>query len=95
MRDKEDEAMKMTYLLLKIDHPIDFFVNLFMIALLPAIGEELFFRGALQRSFTKMFSNPHVAIWVTAFIFSAIHMQFFGFFPRLFLGAAFGYIYLG
>lgn len=94
MRDKEDEAMKMTFLLLKIDKPIDFFVNILMIALLPAIGEELFFRGAVQRSFNRMFNNPHVAIWITAFIFSAIHVQFFGFFPRLFLGAAFGYIYL-
>jgi len=94
MRDKENEAMKMTILLLKIDHIGDFFINIFIIALLPAIGEELFFRGALQRSFSRMFSNPHVAIWVTAFIFSAIHLQFFGFFPRMFLGAAFGYIYL-
>jgi membrane protease YdiL (CAAX protease family) len=94
MRDKEDEAMKMTFLLLRINQPVDLIVNIFMIAMLPAVGEELFFRGALQRSFTRMFNNPHVAIWVTAFIFSAIHVQFFGFFPRLFLGAAFGYIYL-
>ena len=93
MREKEDAAMKMTILLLKVDHPWDFFVNLFIIALLPAVAEEFIFRGAIQRSFTRMFHNPHVAIWVTAFIFSAIHVQFFGFIPRLLLGAAFGYIY--
>ncbi|MET4138611.1 CPBP family intramembrane glutamic endopeptidase [Pedobacter sp. UYP1] len=93
MRSKEDEAMKMTILLLKTKNISDFLINILVIALLPAIGEELMFRGGIQRSFTKMFKNPHVAIWISAFIFSAIHLQFFGFFPRLFLGAAFGYIY--
>lgn len=72
----------------------DFFFNILVIALLPAIAEELLFRGAVQRSFNRMFNNPHVAIWLAAFIFSAIHVQFFGFFPRMLLGAAFGYIYL-
>lgn len=94
MRDKEDEAMKMTVLLLKVNHLQDFFINLFVIALLPAVAEEFIFRGAIQRSFTRMFNNPHVAIWVTAIIFSAIHVQFYGFLPRMLLGAAFGYIYL-
>lgn len=93
MQRKEDEAMKMTVLLLTIRHIGDFVINLLMIALLPAIAEELLFRGAVQRLFYKMFSNPHVAIWLSAFIFSAIHLQFFGFFPRMLLGAAFGYIY--
>ena len=93
MREKEDAAMKMTILLLKVNHAWDFFINLFIIALLPAVAEEFIFRGAIQRSFTRMFNHPHVAIWVTAFIFSAIHVQFFGFIPRLLLGAAFGYIY--
>jgi len=93
MREKEDAAMKMTVLLLKVDHISDFFINLFIIALLPAIAEEFIFRGAVQRSFNRMFRDPHVAIWITAFIFSAIHLQFFGFIPRLLLGALFGYIY--
>ena len=94
MREKEDAAMKMTLLLLRIDNAGDFIINLLVIALLPAIAEELLFRGAVQRSFNRMFNNPHIAIWITAFIFSAIHVQFFGFFPRMLLGAAFGYIYL-
>ena len=94
MREKEDAAMKMTVLLLTINNVWDFLINIGMIALLPAISEELLFRGGVQRSFQKMFNNPHVAIWLSAFIFSAIHMQFFGFFPRMILGAAFGYIYL-
>jgi len=93
MRAKEDAAMKMTILLLKVGHTWDFFINLFIIALMPAVAEEFIFRGAIQRSFNRMFRNPHVAIWITAFIFSAIHIQFFGFIPRLLLGALFGYIY--
>lgn len=94
MRRKEDEAMKMTVLLLTMRQVWDFIINILMIAMLPAIAEELLFRGGVQRSFLRMFGNPHVAIWLSAFIFSAIHMQFYGFFPRMFLGAAFGYMYL-
>jgi membrane protease YdiL (CAAX protease family) len=93
MRQKEDEMARTTVLLLTVRQPLDFFVNLLMIAILPAIGEELMFRGGIQRAFLRMFNNPHVAIWLTAIIFSAIHVQFFGFFPRLLLGALFGYIY--
>ncbi|RZM28170.1 MAG: CPBP family intramembrane metalloprotease [Pedobacter sp.] len=93
MRQKEDETMRMTIELLTVRSQWDFAVNMFMIALLPAIAEELMFRGGIQRSFSKMFGNHHVAIWVTAIIFSAIHVQFFGFVPRMLLGALFGYIY--
>ena len=94
MKAKEAEAMRMTLILLTVNGIWDFLVNLFMIALLPAVAEELMFRGGVQRSFNRMFGNPHVAIWLSAFLFSAIHMQFYGFLPRLLLGAAFGYIYV-
>jgi membrane protease YdiL (CAAX protease family) len=93
MKAKEAEATRLTLVLLGVNGIRDFLVNLFMIALLPAIAEELMFRGAVQRSFNRMFGSPHAAIWLSAFIFSAIHMQFYGFLPRLLLGAAFGYIY--
>jgi membrane protease YdiL (CAAX protease family) len=93
MRAKEDEAMQMTIAFLTVRNTWDFILNLFMVALLPAIAEELMFRGGIQRSFSRMFRNPHVAIWITAFIFSAIHFQFYGFLPRLLLGALFGYMY--
>jgi hypothetical protein len=56
-------------------------------------GEELLFRGALQTIFLRWIRNPHVAILLVAFIFSAIHMQFYGFFPRLALGLLFGYLF--
>jgi len=68
-------------------------LNLFIIAILPAVGEEFFFRGVLQKILIRLFKSVHVAIWVTAFIFSAIHFQFFGFVPRFILGLIFGYLF--
>ncbi len=65
-----------------------------MIALLPALGEELLFRGVAQRLLANWSGNAHVAVWVAAILFSAIHMQFLGFVPRLCMGAALGYLFL-
>ena len=93
MKEKEDAAMKITIQLITVRSNFDFIINLIMIAILPAIGEELMFRGGVQRSLTKAFNSPHLAIWLTAMIFSAIHVQFYGFIPRMLLGAGFGYLY--
>jgi membrane protease YdiL (CAAX protease family) len=68
-------------------------LNLLMVAVLPAIGEELLFRGVFQKIFYTLFKSGHLAIWVTAFIFSALHLQFFGFLPRFILGLIFGYLF--
>ncbi len=68
-------------------------MNILIIGVLTGIGEEFFFRGALQRGLAWCGINPHTAIWTAAFIFSAVHFQFFGFIPRLLLGAFFGYLY--
>lgn len=67
-----------------------FLGNLVVMALIPAFSEELFFRGLLQKTIAKTFGT-HAGIWLSALIFSAIHLQFYGFFPRMFLGAIFGY----
>jgi hypothetical protein len=93
MRLKEDEAAELTRLLIPSDSAGVMFLNLFIIAVLPAISEELFFRGVLQRIFYGFFKSPHISIWVTAALFSAIHLQFYGFVPRLILGLSFGYLY--
>lgn len=93
MRLKEDEAAELTGLLLPSDNAGIMFLNIFVIAILPAISEELFFRGVLQRIFYGFFKSPHSAIWFTAILFSAIHLQFYGFVPRLILGLSFGYLY--
>jgi membrane protease YdiL (CAAX protease family) len=90
--DKENEANN----LLEMFSADTFWImmlNLFMLALLPAIGEEMIFRGIFQRIFQKLFRNDHVGIWVIAFLFSAIHLQFFGFVPRFILGLVLGYLY--
>lgn len=71
----------------------DLITSVLVVGLLTGFSEELFFRGALQTIFMRGKWNHHVAIWTTAFIFSAIHFQFFGFVPRLLLGAWFGYLF--
>lgn len=93
MREMEDNMAKTTEAILKMKTVSELLVNLFVIAIVPAICEEFLFRGAVQRTIFRIKSNPHVAIWISAIIFSAIHFQFYGFLPRLLLGAAFGYVY--
>ena len=63
-----------------------------MIGIIPAIGEELFFRGVLQRIFSGMTRNYHWGIWITAVLFSLVHSKVFTFLPILILGALFGYL---
>ena len=69
-------------------------VNVLIIGIFAGFSEELFFRGAMQRIIGSGSLSAHAAIWITAFIFSAMHLQFFGFVPRMLLGAAFGYLLL-
>lgn len=69
-----------------------FILNMFMVAVIPAIGEELLFRGVIQRYLIAGLKNMHVAVFLTAVIFSFFHFQFHGFFPRMLLGLLFGYL---
>jgi uncharacterized protein len=71
-----------------------FILNMIMVAVIPAIGEEFFFRGVIQKHLTMAFKNGHLAILVTAIVFSFFHFQFHGFFPRILLGLLFGYLML-
>ncbi|MBN2348470.1 MAG: CPBP family intramembrane metalloprotease [Bacteroidales bacterium] len=66
--------------------------NIFMIAIIPAIGEELVFRGIILRIFTEWTKNKHLGIIISALLFSAFHLQFYGFVPRFLLGLYFGYL---
>jgi len=91
LKSMEDQANKLVEQMLQVHGVAALFFNIFLIALLPAIGEELFFRGALIRIFQNL-RGMIPAIWIVAFIFSAIHMQFYGFIPRLLMGAFFGYL---
>lgn len=92
MIKKEADLKLLTEAMLKGGAYTDLFFNLFMIALLPAIGEELIFRGMLQNIMARWTKNAHLGIWIAAIIFSSIHMQFYGFLPRLLMGALFGYL---
>ncbi|MCK5820440.1 MAG: CPBP family intramembrane metalloprotease [Bacteroidales bacterium] len=94
MKDMEAKAMELTEAFLNVKTLSGLGLNLIMVAILPAIGEELFFRGMLQRILTKWFKNIHIAVVVTSILFSALHMQFYGFFPRFILGMLFGYLYV-
>jgi len=68
-------------------------VNVFLIALVPAIGEELTFRGVLQPLFIRLSAKKHASILFVAFIFAFIHFQFLDFLPRFILGVIYGYTY--
>lgn len=92
MKTMEDAAKILTEKFLKVDSLGGLLFNVFMIAVLPALGEELMFRGVIQRIFSNWTRNHHWGIWITAFLFSAMHMQFYGFLPRMALGAMFGYL---
>jgi hypothetical protein len=93
MKEKEEEASAMIRALLSRRTPLDLVLNLFFIAVLASVGEELLFRGLLQRLFIKLFRSPLAGILISAFLFSAMHMQFYGFLPRFLLGIVLGLIY--
>lgn len=92
MKAMEESAHQLTERFLHTSSPVMLLVNIFIMAFLPALCEEMMFRGWLQRRLSVSV-NIHVAIWTSAFIFSAIHFQFYGFVPRMLLGGIFGYIY--
>jgi len=93
MKLMEENAKTITEAFLKMENTSDLLFNLFLIAFIPAIGEEMVFRGVLQKKLHSILQSPHLAIFVSSFIFSAIHMQFFGFLPRFILGIILGYLF--
>ncbi len=92
LKKMEDLAKEMTLELLKTDSRLTFIINLIVIAVAPAIGEELMFRGALQKTLHEKFS-PFWAIVITSILFSALHFQFYGFVPRFLLSVFLGMLY--
>ena len=92
LKNLEEMTAAATEKMLKVDTIGGLLLNLFIIALIPAVGEEMTFRGVLQQSLTRKM-NPHIAIFLSAAIFSFIHFQFYGFLPRMFLGILLGYMF--
>ena len=75
-----------------MENELHLVINLLLMAFLPSICEEIIFRGIIQKKF-ELISNPHIAIIITSIVFSAIHMQFISFLPRMFLGVLLGYLF--
>jgi membrane protease YdiL (CAAX protease family) len=92
MRNAEDTAAKLVFQFLDTRDPFTIVFNLIIVVLLPAFGEELLFRGVIQPTIGLWTRNQHLAVWATAFLFSAMHMQFFTFLPRFLLGGMLGYL---
>jgi len=92
-RSHEQLLEQLTRYLTQFDNHGQFVLGFLVIAIIPAIGEELVFRGVIQNQVSFLTKKPHLAIWLTAFFFSAFHLQFFGFLPRMLLGVLFGYLY--
>lgn len=90
MEEQMNEAIKG---LLQMDGPLELLANLALIALLPAVGEELVFRGVVQQQLLRRIASPWLALVLTAAIFSFIHFQFEGFLPRMLLGLLLGWLY--
>lgn len=93
MRTKEDIASDLTGLLIKSTGIGGLMINILIMAAIPSIAEEMIFRGVLQQILSRIFRSGHAGIWITAILFSAVHLQFFGFLPRLILGLGFGYLF--
>lgn len=93
MVDLELKAEELTNAFLTTNSVAVLLLNLFMIAVLPAIGEELIFRGIIQKHFANITKSQIWGILISALIFSAFHMQFKGFIPRFALGVMFGFMY--
>ena len=94
MKESEEQMAQMTEKFTTFDHFGQFLMAFLAVVILPSIGEEFLFRGVIQNSLHRWSKNAHLAIWVSAFIFAAVHMQFYGLVPRMMLGALFGYFYL-
>lgn len=92
LREMEDANSGVAEKMLETSSFSGIIINIVVIGILTGFSEELFFRGALQNVFTEGRVSKSVSVWFCAFIFSAIHFQFFGFFPRLLMGAFFGYL---
>jgi membrane protease YdiL (CAAX protease family) len=88
--DLEARAAPITIEMLSFSSPAQALIALLVVAILPAICEELAFRGAVQQTLARWTGRAGISVVLAALLFSAIHLQFHGFFARAALGAVFG-----
>jgi len=94
MKEAEIQAHELTEAILVMDGVGDLIINIVVIAIAAAVSEEMFFRGLLQRFLVKFTRNIHIGVWLAAIIFSGLHGQFYGFLPRMLIGAMLGYLFV-
>lgn len=94
MRTLENNSEAVTMQLLSTRNFAVVLLNIFIVGVVAGLGEELFFRGIFQNLLQKHTRMAVFAVWISAFVFSAVHFQFYGFVPRMLLGALLGYLYL-
>lgn len=93
IHDSEAQAAATIKIVLDMKTISDLLISLFVVAVLPAVSEEFFFRGCMQTIFERWTNNIHWGVWIAAFIFSFMHFEFLGFVPRLLMGAGLGYLF--
>jgi hypothetical protein len=91
MRESEDQAKKLSDTMMQMNTFWQMIFDLLFIGLLTAVVEEILFRGCFQTIFLRWTNNVHAAVWISAILFSAMHLEFYGFLPRVVLGVLFGY----
>ena len=94
MERMEGKANELIVAFLNVKSMGGMMFNVFMIAIIPAVGEEFLFRGVILRLFKEWTKNVNAAVLISAFLFSALHMQFYGFMPRFLLGIILGYLFV-
>jgi membrane protease YdiL (CAAX protease family) len=94
MKESEEKTKLITNIFLDVTTISGLLINLFIIAFLAAMGEELLFRGIVLKLLAESTKNIHMGIFISAALFSALHLQFYGFMPRMALGIIFGYIFV-
>lgn len=93
LQDMQERATEIMERFVNVTSIGGLILNLFMIAGLAALGEELLFRSIIQTSLIKVCKNAHIGIIIASAIFSIIHMEFYGLLPRFVLGMLLGYMY--
>ena len=89
----EEQARAVMTAILDMDSVRILLINIILIAVLPALGEEILFRGILQNELEQWLQKPHLAIWLSGLVFGLIHLQLEGLLPRVILGVSLGYCY--
>ena len=94
MRAAEDSAAEVTQEMLNINSVGQLILCVLVVGVMAGLSEEMLFRGALLRTMQDSRLGKHAVVWITAILFSAFHLQFYGFVPRMLLGVWLGYLFV-